>query len=95
LKGRINEFGLNDDIKWNDKVFTKLMLMLLIIIIIMIIIIIILIQTGFYPVPVILKYDTTQKNIYISQNITPRSNKTQHANYTNNKAHITYNEYKK
>jgi hypothetical protein len=45
---------------------------------------------GFYPMAVTLQYDTAHKNIHITENNTPRSNKTQH---TYNKGPITRNEY--
>jgi hypothetical protein len=53
------------------------------------------VQIGFCPEAVALQYDITHKNTHISQNITPRSNKTKHntQSYTNNKGHITHNEY--
>jgi hypothetical protein len=34
---------------------------------------------GFYPVAVVLEKDATHKNTHITQNSTPRSNKTQQA----------------
>jgi hypothetical protein len=48
---------------------------------------------GFYPVAVVLQKDTTHKNAHITQNDTQRSNKRNTQSYTNNKGHITHNEY--
>jgi hypothetical protein len=50
-------------------------------------------QMGFYPVTVV-PQDTTQKDTHVTLNDTPRSNKTQHTSYTNNRGHITRNERK-
>jgi hypothetical protein len=47
---------------------------------------------GLYPVAVVLQWDTTHKNTHVTQNNTPRSNRTQ--SYANtNKRHITHNKY--
>jgi hypothetical protein len=48
-------------------------------------------KMGLYPVAMELQWDTTHKNTHVTQNNTPRSNRTQ--SYTNNKRHISHNKY--
>jgi hypothetical protein len=47
---------------------------------------------GSYPVPVVLQ-DTIHKITHITQNNTPYSQKHSTQSYTNNKGHMTHNEY--